>query len=73
MKKRQLKIKNILKGWYYDLFDKNHNLYENRITFCKVCEHHECLGKNFWICNSCGCPTAKKLRVPDEHCPIEKW
>lgn len=41
------KIKNIFKGWYYDLFNKNHNLYEDRIKFCNVCEYHECLGENF--------------------------
>lgn len=41
------KIKNIFKGWYYDLFNKNHNLYEDRIKFCNACEYHECLGENF--------------------------
>lgn len=67
------KIKNIFKGWYYDLFNKNHNLYEDRIKFCNACEYHECLGKNFWICNLCGCPTSKKTRVKEEKCSQNKW
>lgn len=67
------KLKNILKGWYFDLFDKNNYLYNDRIKLCKRCDHHEDLGCNLWVCDICGCITSKKTRVEEEKCPIDKW
>lgn len=66
------KILNILKGWYYKLFNKEEHLVYKRMPICKHCSHktNTTLGES---CNLCGCILDAKTRVEDEHCDINKW
>ena len=62
------KASNILKGLWYWLVGKN------ELTRMKRAEHcNECLEKNTFTCNECGCFLQLKLRVKDEECPLGKW
>ena len=72
MKNFILKIKNIIIGHLYNLFNINNKLYTSRYTYCKDCIYKEkILGINY--CSLCGCPLKDKLRVEDEHCLNGKW
>ena len=67
------KLINIIKGWYFSLFNKNEQLANKRISICKKCEycvHIESLGD---ICDRCGCILDAKTRVEDEKCELNKW
>lgn len=67
------KLINIIKGWWYLLFNKNEKLAKKRIAICKKCkslEHIEMLGD---ICGECGCILEAKARVKDEKCELNKW
>ena len=67
------KIINIIKGWWFYLFNKNEQLANKRISICKKCEycvHIESLGD---ICDECGCILDAKTRVEDEKCELNKW
>lgn len=67
------KIINILKGWYYRLFNKNEKLAKKRISICNKCKskvHVELIGD---ICDECGCVLEAKARVKDEKCELNKW
>lgn len=68
-----IKIINIIRGWYYDLFKKHNDLYDKRYNICKDCEHHKRITKNIYVCELCGCLTSKKTRVLEEKCLIGKW
>ena len=68
-----VKLRNIIKGWYYNLFNKNEELARKRISICKKCKscvHIEMLGD---ICDECGCVLEAKARVKDEQCELNKW
>ena len=72
MKNFILKIKNIIIGHLYNLFNINNKLYTSRYTYCKDCIYKEkILGINY--CSLCGCLLKDKLRVEDEHCLNGKW
>ena len=72
MKNFILKIKNIIIGHLYNLFNINNKLYTSRYTYCKDCIYKEkVFGINY--CSLCGCPLKDKLRVKDEHCLNGKW
>ena len=72
MKNFILKIKNIIIGHLYNLFNINNKLYTSRYTYCKDCIYKEkMLGINY--CSLCGCRLKDKLRVEDEHCLNGKW
>jgi hypothetical protein len=67
------KIINILKGWYYRLFNKNEKLAKKRISICNKCKSKvriELIGD---ICDECGCVLEAKARVKDEKCELNKW
>ena len=66
------KILNILKGWYYKLFNKEEHLANKRLPICRQCPHkiNIALGES---CGLCGCVLDAKTRVKDEHCEIDKW
>ena len=66
-------IKNILKGWYYKIFKKHNDLYQQRISICQKCNKREEIVKGFTICSLCGCELSAKCRVKDEHCLNGKW
>lgn len=67
------KIKHIIKGWYYYLFNKNQELAKQRIAICDVCEHKEHIESIGDICAVCGCVLEAKARVKDEYCELNKW
>ena len=67
------KLINIIKGWYFKLFNKHEKLANNRIAVCKKCDsiwHIDTLGD---ICAECGCVLSAKARVKDEKCELNKW
>lgn len=67
------KFINIIKGWYYRIFNKNEKLAKKRISICDKCEfkmHIEMIGD---ICAECGCILEAKARVLDEQCELNKW
>lgn len=67
------KIINIIKGWYFNIFNKHEQLAKKRIAVCNKCNskvHIDILGD---ICNECGCVLAAKARVEDEKCELNKW
>ena len=66
-------IVNIIKGWYFKIFNKNEQLAIKRIAICNKCNeriHIDMLGD---ICDICGCVLAAKARVEDEQCELNKW
>ena len=67
------KLKHIIKGWYYRLFDQNQELAKKRIAICNVCNHREHIEMIGDICAECGCVLEAKARVEDEHCELNKW
>lgn len=67
------KIIHIIKGWYFNLFNKNEQLAIKRIAICKRCEHLEHIDMVGDICGKCGCVLAAKARVKDEECKLNKW
>ena len=72
MKNFILKIKNIIIGHLYNLFNINNKLYTSRYTYYKYFIYKEkVLIINY--CSLCGCPLKDKLRVEDEHCLNGKW
>lgn len=67
------KLINIIKGWYYKIFNKNDKLAKKRIAICKRCNscvHIDMIGD---ICDECGCVLEAKARVLDEQCKLNKW
>jgi len=66
-------IKNIIKGWWYKLTNRNLNLKASRLKICDACEYKKQLTKHVFICALCGCVLDAKARVKDEHCELNKW
>lgn len=65
-------VKNIIKGWFYKLFNKKQDLLDKRLPICIKCKHNvdSSLGH---ICDQCGCVIDAKARVSDEKCDLGKW
>ena len=66
------KLINIVKGWYFRLFNKNEQLARKRIAICNKCKskrHIDMIGD---ICDECGCVLEAKARVKDEYCELNK-
>ena len=64
---------NIVKGWYFKIFNKNEQLAKKRIAICNKCDkrlHIDIVGD---ICDMCGCVLTAKARVEDEQCELNKW
>ena len=72
MSKWIIAIKNILKGNYYRLFNKEEDLYNQRYLICQDCKDKidSPIGE---ICGHCGCPLKAKLRVKEETCFMNKF
>ena len=67
------KLTNIIKGWYFHLFNKHEKLANKRIAICMKCNsrtHIDMIGD---ICDECGCVLKAKARVEDEYCELNKW
>lgn len=90
-----INFKNIAKGFFNSLTNKEDELYKDRISVCKLCpllKKDKVFGS---ICNNglylnsitgetskedkpgfkngCGCILRSKTRVPEAHCPLNKW
>lgn len=64
---------NIIKGWYYKIFNKHEELAIKRISICNACKSKKYVEKLGDICAECGCVLSAKTRVKDEHCILNKW
>ena len=67
------KLINIIKGWYFSIFNKNEELARKRIAICKKCKSCVHIDKLGDICDECGCILDAKARVKDEYCVLNKW
>lgn len=67
-----LKIKAIIKGWYYLITnnEKSRLISKLRINVCNACEHKN---KTLNSCNLCGCFIPAKTRLIEEECPNGLW
>lgn len=63
---------NIIKGWYYKLFNKKQDIADKRLKICNKCPSkiNTPLGN---ACGQCGCILDAKARVLDELCDMNKW
>lgn len=68
-----VKIKNIILGTYYNIFNKNKELSCKRLDICNRCSDKTTIKKIGSICNHCGCVLNSKTTVKQEKCPIGKW
>ena len=66
------KLINIIKGTYYNIFNKHEHQAHKRMIICNKCTHKVNIGK-IEICDLCGCILDSKTRVEDEHCEMNKW
>ena len=66
------KLWNIIKGWYYKIFNKKQGIANDRLEICHQCSNkiNSALGD---ACSLCGCILDAKTRVKDEKCDIDKW
>lgn len=66
------KVLNIIKGWYFKIFNLEKDLASVRLAICNQCPNKikTSLGD---ACNECGCILDAKTRVEDEHCDLDKW
>ena len=66
------KLINIIKGTYYNIFNKKQDLADERLHICNKCDLKvkSPVGD---ICDHCGCILDSKTRVEDEHCELNKW
>lgn len=52
-------------------------LYNQRIKICNSCPHKSyyvgCLLPIGACCSICGCNLRLKLRIEEQHCPLNKW
>ena len=67
------KIINIIKGWWFNLFNKHEQLANERISICKACDSCVAIELVGDICDECGCVLSAKARVKDEKCILNKW
>jgi hypothetical protein len=67
------KFINIIKGWYFKLFNKNEKLAIKRISICNQCKSCVTIEMIGDICDECGCVISAKARVKDEKCLLNKW
>lgn len=66
------KLINIIKGTYYNIFNKKQDLADKRLKICNKCSMR--IRTNLGdICDHCGCILDSKTRVEDEHCELNKW
>lgn len=67
------KVWNIIKGWWYKIFNKKEDLATTRLAICKTCESKLKLDVLGDVCSECGCVLDAKTRVKDEKCELNKW
>ena len=65
-------IRNIIVGWTSLLVRKPDKLAKIRLRICRNCEYNRWKGLRMW-CAKCKCHIPAKVRVPEEHCPLDKW
>ena len=67
------KLINIIKGWYFYIFNKNEQLSKKRIAICKKCHSRTQIDMIGDIYDECGCVLEAKARIKDEQCELNKW
>jgi hypothetical protein len=59
-----------IKGSIEQSFEENKRQGKIKLDICKQCEH---FNDKLKLCGQCGCFMPAKTRLPDQHCPINKW
>lgn len=73
------KVSNIIEGTTKFIFniDSDDTIIKDRLTMCSNCPNKNPLVKignsTLYNCNLCKCIIQSKVRVKEEHCPINKW
>lgn len=73
LRKMVNKIKNIILGTYYNIFNKNNDIAKPRLRVCSKCDQKKYIWKLGYICKECGCILKSKTTVKNEKCPLNKW
>lgn len=68
-----IKVKNIILGTWFNLFNRNKEISCARLDICNKCSDKTHIKKIGHICNHCGCILKSKTTVIKEHCPMDKW
>lgn len=62
----------ILKGIYFNIFNKHQDIADTRLAICNNCPHKlNVLSQD--ICDLCGCVLENKTRLENEQCEMNKW
>lgn len=61
-------IRQIIQGWVFYLLKLYSRRFLERYKICIDCTHNVDS-----VCNLCGCPLQKKLRVKDAECDDQRW
>ena len=67
------KINNIIKGTYFNIFNKHKDIATPRLLICNKCTEQINVKNVGNFCNICGCLLESKTTVLEEHCPNDKW
>lgn len=73
MEKGWMKLRHIIKGWYYRMKGVNVALMAERLEKCKKCEEKTALTKNVSVCSICWCELKAKASLEEERCPNGLW
>lgn len=63
----------IIKSIWFNIINKNENLYEKRLKICNTCNKKINIKYVGDVCDICGCILDNKTRIKDEHCDLCKW
>lgn len=67
------KILNIIKGTYFNIFNKHQDIATPRLLICNKCTNQISIDNVGKFCDICGCLLTSKTTVIEEHCPNGKW
>ncbi len=68
-----IKIKHIILGTLYNIFNKKKDISNPRLKICYKCKDKKYIFLVGYICKHCGCVLKSKTPVEDEKCPMNKW
>lgn len=68
-----MKIKHIIIGTFNNIFKRNKEIANSRLSVCKRCKEKKYIFKIGYICKQCGCILKSKTTIKDEECPLAKW
>ena len=72
-RKMVIKVKHIILGTLYNIFNVNWKLANSRLRICKICSKHKKIKGLGYICTECGCILKSKATIEDEVCKLNKW